>query len=168
MKEHTSDELEMASDYLEFIIHMAEDDLRNLNQMPVPTFPRNVYIDSILIRLRSLIEFLCASDTKFDTDVIARHYIEDFELPEEDSQWLNEQKRTIDTALAHLTKQPMPKQISEVEFPYRKIYIRVMEGLNLFFDAEPRNVLEQTKIDLKARMRWVNNLFRTATLKFSG
>ena len=49
MKEHSPDELETASDYLEFIIHMAEEDMRILDGWTEATFKRNVHIDSILI-----------------------------------------------------------------------------------------------------------------------
>ena len=82
MKPHSPAELQTASDYLEFIIHMAEADMDALKHWHEATFKRNVYFDSILIRLRSLIEFLTAHSTSFDTDVIARHYVPEFQLPE--------------------------------------------------------------------------------------
>ena len=133
MKAHTPQELEHASDYLEFVIHMAEVEMKTLEPWTEKTWERNVHIDSILIRLRSLIEFLCATNSRYDTDVIARHYVPDFELSADECKWLQEQKRTIDTTIAHLTIRPMPKLISEVEFPYTEIYRRVMNGLKLFF-----------------------------------
>jgi len=145
MKEHTPDELATASDYLEFIIHMAEEDMRNLDGWTEATFKRNVHIDSLLIRLRSLVEFLTARTTSCDTDVIARHYVTDFTLPKEDRVWLRDQKKLIDTTLAHLTILPMPKLISEVKFPYTEMYRRVMSGLRLFFDSDPPYVLSQAK-----------------------
>jgi hypothetical protein len=124
---------------------MAEADIAELRHSHEATFKRNVYIDSILIRLRSLIEFLTASSTSFDTDVIARHYVHDFRLPVTDRKWLLCQKKLIDTTLAHLTILPMPKLISEVKFPYTEIYRKVLDGLKLFFDANPPNVLDQAK-----------------------
>lgn len=145
MKQHTPDELETASDYLELIIHMAEEDMTILHPWTELSFKRNVYIDSILIRLRSLIEFLTAPSTSWDTDVIARHYISDFAILDNDRIWLREQKKLIDTTLAHLTTLPMPKLISEVKFPYTEMYRRVMKGLKLFFDANPPHVLSQAK-----------------------
>jgi hypothetical protein len=123
---------------------MSEVEMKILEPWTEKTWARNVHIDSILIRLRSLIEFLCATSTRFDTDVIARHYAPDFKLPEDECTWLTDRKRAIDTSLAHLTIVPMPKLISEVEFPYTEIYQRVMNGLKLFFDHNPPNVLQQT------------------------
>jgi len=145
VKPHTPAELQSASDYLEFIIHMAETDMNALKQWHEATFQRNVYIDSILIRLRSLIEFLTAHSTSFDTDVIAKHYIPEFRLPDTERRWLLDQKRLVDTTLAHLTIRPMPKLISEVKFPYTEVYRRVLDGLKLFFDANPPNLVDQAK-----------------------
>jgi len=153
MKAHDPAELQSASDYLEFIIHMAEADIDVLREWHEATFKRNVYIDSILIRLRSLIEFLTAPSTSFDTDVIARHYVADFKLPEPERRWLLDQKKLIDTTLAHLTILPMPKLISEVKFPYTEIYRRVLDGLKLFFDASPSNILDQTKTTFQRAFR---------------
>lgn len=145
MKSHSKEELERASDYLEFILHMVKYDFENLGDMPGKSFPKNVYIDSILIRLRSLIEFLCAADTRYDTDVIAKHYLPDFSLPDEQCKWLLEQKQKIDTTLAHLTVRPMPKLISEVQFPYPEMYRVVIEGFRQFFESDPPHVLQQAK-----------------------
>jgi hypothetical protein len=145
MKAHNPEKLETASDYLEFIIHMAEVEMNSLNGWTDATFERNVHIDSILIRLRCLIEFLTAKTTSYDTDVLARHYIPDFALPEVDRAWLRDKKRLVDTTLAHLTIRPMPKLISEVKFPYTDMYRKVMQGLQVFFEANPLHVLYQTK-----------------------
>ena len=145
MKPHTGEELEHASDYLEFIIHMVEADFDFIRQNPAKSFGKNVYIDSMLVRLRSLIEFLCASDTRWDTDVIAKHYLESFSLPEEECEWLLSEKDKIDSTLAHLTIRPMPKLISEVDFSLPDMYLRVLEGLRLFFESGPPHVLDQTK-----------------------
>ncbi len=134
-----------------------------LKQWHEATFKRNVYFDSILIRLRSLIEFLTAQSTSFDTDVIARRYVPDFKLPEPECRWLLDQKKLIDTALAHLTILPMPKLISEVKFPYTEIYRRVLDGLKLFFDANPPNVLDQTKSTFQRAFKLRQDLGREST-----
>jgi hypothetical protein len=149
MKARTPAELQSASDYLEFIIHMAEADMKALKHWHQASFKRNVYIDSVLIRLRSLIEFLTAQTTSCDTDVIARHYVPAFRMPEPDRRWLLDQKKLIDTTLAHLTILPMPKLISHVKFPYTEIYRKVLDGLKLFFDANPPNILDQTRTSFR-------------------
>jgi hypothetical protein len=145
VKKHSPHDLETASDYLEFIIHMAEDDMNSLDGWTEPTWKRNVHIDPILIRLGALIEFLTAKDTAHGTDVVARHYIPGFALHQNEHDRLLAQKRLVDTTLAHLTLVPIPKLISEVKFPYPDMNVKVMERLKLFFDSRPPHVLDQTR-----------------------
>ena len=144
MDPHPPDKLQHATDYLELIIHMAEYDLSMIRQMPEKTFERNPFIDSLLIRLRTIIEFLYRKGRGFPSDVIALDFVPNWEPP--DDRLLAEQKELIDTTLVHLSTKQMPKLISEVEFAWEDIYRHTMHALLLFFEkAPPDLVLDQAR-----------------------
>lgn len=143
MKIHPDADLQMASDYLEYHTRMFVETLLWLRDSCAQGAPKNTLwnavLEDYLVHARLLIQFICNSSVKYDTDVVAVHYFHD--LPDSytplSDKFLDDWERKIGGNLVHITTKPMPTLKSQQEWPIDEIASRLVPGLKTFFTVVP-------------------------------
>jgi hypothetical protein len=142
-KEHTLEQFEKASDYFEHHLRMYVDTYVWLQQIITNIREKdlisNAMADAHVVHMRAIAQFLSKKDSNYETDVLAVDYF--FDNPEDyeplEDEFLAEWARNVGSWIVHITTVPMPTLVSEMAYPFPKIFRRLLRAVFEFLEIVP-------------------------------